>query len=133
MVDKSIGNYFKVQTKTAGAGQRVVMIYDGIVKNLRLSLEHLKESNPDNLEKINNHLQLSARLILELRLALDMENGGELSKNLNNLYEFWMGHLSEANVDKDANKVEEVLTMVSDLRKTWDQAAKEARKMGIGS
>ncbi len=118
--------------KTASAGQRVVMMYDGIVKNLKLSLEYMTTNNsPENIEKVNNYLQLSERLILELKLALDMEKGGEISKNLNNLYEFWISHLSEANVEKNPQKIKEVLAMVDELRETWSKAAKEARKLGI--
>ncbi len=132
MAAKSVTNYLKVQMNTAGAGKRVVMMYDGIIKNLRSVLYLMKHPNPEDMEKINNQIQLAEQLIMELKMALDMTNGGEISENLTNLYEFWVNHLSEANIQKDARKIDEVLKMVVDLRGAWDQAAKEARKMGIG-
>ena len=131
MTEKSIANYLNVQMKTAGAGQRVVMMYDGIAKNLRAAVISFQDSDPEKFERINNSLQLAERLILELKLALDMDKGGELSRNLLNLYDFWISHISEANIDKEPQKVKDVLIMVDELRSTWDKAVKEARKMGM--
>lgn len=128
MQNKVLSAYRKVQAQTAGPGQRVVMVYDGIIKNLKGAIEGLGDLKTDNIEKIHNHIQLAERLVLELRLALDKEKGGELSKTLDNLYDFWIRQLSDGNVKKDPKLLEPVLKMAQELRDGWAKAAEEFRK-----
>ena len=124
-------SYTQVQLNTAGPGNRVVMMYDGILKNLRMAKEKMKMNDPAEIEATHNHLQLAERLILELKLALDHDKGGEIATNLDSLYTFWIDHISQANMNKDQSRIVEVISMVKSLRDAWDQAAKEALKMGI--
>jgi len=119
--------YQKVQADTATPGQRVIMVYNGIVKNLKIALDAFATDTPQRFETINNALQLSEKLILELQLALDKENGGEIAKNLESLYIFMRRHLSDANVEKKPAKVQEVLKLVEDLLKSWTAAEKKVR------
>ena len=128
---KPLQNYSQVQVNTAGPGKRVVMMYDGILKNLRLAKNHMQALTPDNIEQAHNAIQLSQKLILELQLALDHDNGGEISSTLDGLYAFWLDHLSSANIEKDTKKIDQVISMAKELRDTWDEAVKEARKQGI--
>ena len=75
-IRKPANSYSQVQATTAGPGRRVVMMYDGILKNLRSAKTLMTDMKPENIEKVHNHLQLAERLILELQLALDHDNGG---------------------------------------------------------
>lgn len=119
--------YHKVQAETASPAQRVVMVYAGIVKNLKIAINAFNETTPSKFETIHNSIQLSEKLILELQLALDKEQGGEIAKNLESLYVFWRSHLSDANVEKNPAKVKEVLSMVEELHKSWTVAEKKLR------
>ncbi|MCJ8332010.1 MAG: flagellar export chaperone FliS [Lentisphaeria bacterium] len=125
--------YTEVQASTSSPGKRVVMMYDGILKNLRIAIDKLTDAEPEDFEEIHNALALAERLITELRLALDHKLGGEISQNLEGLYEFWVFYISEANINKDVEKIQSVYEQVSALREAWDEAAKEAIKMGISS
>lgn len=124
---RSIANYQKVQAKTATPGQRVVMVYEGIVKNLRLALDAFGDDSPTRMETIHNAIQLSEKLIVELKLALDKENGGEIAESLESLYDFWLEHLSQGNVNKEPKYIREVFTMVKDLTESWRQAVRKAK------
>ena len=119
--------YQKVQADTATPGQRVIMVYGGIVKNLKIAIDAFATDTPQRFEVINNALQLSEKLILELQLALDKEKGGEIAKNLESLYIFMRRHLSDANVEKKPAKVQEVLKLAEDLLKSWTAAEKKVR------
>jgi len=131
MARNRINAYQQTKIKTAGAGQRVVLMYDVLLKALHDALQAFEMSGPERFEAIHNHLQLSEKIVTELRLALDMDNGGEIARTLDTLYEFWDNHLSDANINKDRKKVEEVLVMVKDMHATWKQAAIEAKKLGL--
>ena len=123
MARRSLGAYKKVQANTASPGQRVVMVYDGIRKSLKSAIESINSNEPDGIETANNQIHLAEQLITELKRALDMR-AGEVSVTLSDLYEFWLRHLTEANTQKDAQKLEEVMEMVEELLDTWKEAVK---------
>ena len=129
MSKKIVGNYQKVQINTASPGQRVVMVYDTIRKNLESAMEAFKDDSPDKFAKINNGIQMAEKLILELQLALDKEKGGEIAENLNSLYSFWTRHLSDANIMKNRDMLANVHKMVVELMDGWVQAEKKTRNM----
>ena len=54
--------------------------------------------------------------------------GGEAAKNLMDLYEYLHYRLVQANIKKDAAMVEEVLGHLRELRKTWDEAIRIAKR-----
>lgn len=123
MARRSLGVYKKVQANTASPGQRVVMVYDGVRKCLKSAIESINSNDPSELQNANNQIQLAEQLVGELKHALDMR-AGEVSVTLNDLYEFWMRHMTEANTDKDVKKLAEVLEMVEELLDTWKEAVR---------
>ena len=125
-------NYRKAQLNTASPGQRVVLMYEGLLKELLKAKKCIQNIGTDikNIEDSHNALSLSEQIILELKLALDMDNGGELAVNLNNLYEFWIVQLSETNMKKTTVALDPIIDMVEELRDTWREATKKARQVG---
>ncbi len=125
-------NYRQAQLNTASPGQRVVLMYEGLSKELKKGENFIRNINKDilNIEAAHNAIALAEQIILELKLALDIDNGGELAKNLDNLYEFWIVQLSEANTKKNADILLPVIEMVDELKETWREATKKARQMG---
>lgn len=127
MTKKITDLYQKVQAETATPGQRVIMVYTAIVKNLKIAIDAFATDLPQRFETINNALQLAENLIIELQLALDKEKGGEIAKNLESLYIFMRRHISDGNVEKNPAKIKEVLKLVEDLLKSWTAAEKKVR------
>ena len=125
--NKKLATYKTVHMQTASPAKKVVMLYDGIINQLRHAVEAFDESSPDRNETIHNAIQKASQIILELKLALDEERGGEVALSLDSLYVFWLNHLSEANAAKKPSPVEEVLSMVLEIRDAWDQAARMAQ------
>lgn len=127
MSKKTLGNYQKVQLTTATPIQRVLMVYNGINKNLKSALDAFYANEPDRLVVINNSIQLAEKLICELQLAIDKENGGEIASQLDALYTFWIAHLSAANREKQPERVKEVQIMVQELTNSWMEVEKQLK------
>lgn len=130
---RNIANsYRKAQINTASPGQRVVMMYEGLVRELKKAKKFMTEINDNvkSIEDCHNSLDLCQKIILELQLALDMDNGGEIAENLNNLYDFWILELSNANSSKEPEKLSPVIQMAEELKDTWKEAAKKSRQVG---
>ena len=54
-------------------------------------------------------------------IAIDMEKGGEISENLNALYDYMQFQLVQANIERDHKKVDEVIDLIKTIKDGWDQ------------
>jgi hypothetical protein len=55
-------------------------------------------------------------------ITLNIDRGGEIAENLMKLYDFMHRYLVQANMDKDVAKVTIVISMLKELRQTWEEA-----------
>ncbi len=56
---------------------------------------------------------------------LDMEQGGEISQNLDALYDYMIRCLHQANMENDASKLEEVVRLLGEVKSGWDGIAQQ--------
>jgi flagellar protein FliS len=55
-----------------------------------------------------------------LRDGLDLQKGGELASNLDNLYQYMITRLLQANAQNDATALEEVAGLLREVKAGWD-------------
>ncbi|MHB1392792.1 MAG: flagellar export chaperone FliS [Clostridia bacterium] len=118
--------YQQNMTNTASPQELTLMLYDGLVKFLKLSIQTIEEKN---VERANNYIIRSQDIILEFMCTLDMKY--EISKSLMPLYDYMNMRLIEANSKKDKIIVEEVLGYAEELRDAWAQAMKLAKQQAV--
>ncbi|MGB4006908.1 MAG: flagellar export chaperone FliS, partial [Halanaerobiales bacterium] len=75
----------------------------------------------------NNKLKKTGDIISELMVSLDMEQGGEIARNLYNLYDYMNRRLIQANIRKDPALVDEVINLLSSLKESWEEAISKVR------
>ncbi|WP_313285876.1 flagellar export chaperone FliS [Stutzerimonas kunmingensis] len=68
----------------------------------------------------------SISIVGGLREALDHEVGGEISANLDRLYEYMIRRLTEANRNNDADALTEVAALLQEVKAGWDGIAQYA-------
>ena len=115
--------YQEQAVMTAPAEELTLMLYDGCVKFLSRAEIGLEDNN---IEMINNNLVKAQNIISELNSTLNMDY--EVSKGLRPIYNYLYSRLLDANMKKDKEIVEEVKGFVVELRDTWKEAMKIARK-----
>ncbi|SHK14833.1 flagellar protein FliS [Caminicella sporogenes DSM 14501] len=108
---------------TAPPEELTYMLYDGIVKFLKKAKIYMEQKD---FEGINDSLKRAQDIITELNITLNMDY--EISKNLRSLYDFMLRRLIDANIKKESSIVDEVLDLAVDLRDTWKEAVKLAKK-----
>ncbi|MCU0845990.1 MAG: flagellar export chaperone FliS [Spirochaetes bacterium] len=117
--------YKRTEINTANQGKLIVMLYDGAIKFLNIAMENME---PRTYDVVNTNIIKAQDIITELLLSLNVSEGGEISKSLMSLYLYFKKRLLEANVQKDAEILKEVLLHLRELRAAWDKiSAKEAR------
>ncbi len=106
---------------TASPGQLVLLMYDGALRFMAQARAGfaLPEDNYSRIEKINVSILRAQAILNELRANLDHNAGGEIAKNLDRLYEYYVRRLQEANLRKDEAPVIEIEALVRTLRDGW--------------
>jgi flagellar protein FliS len=60
-------------------------------------------------------------IVDSLRVSLDVEKGGEIAKNLGQLYDYITRRLLEASVSKQPELLAEVASLLKEIKAAWDQ------------
>ena len=60
-------------------------------------------------------------IVDSLRVSLDVEKGGEIAKNLGQLYDYITRRLLEASVSKQPELLAEVASLLKEIKAGWDQ------------
>lgn len=113
---------------TAAPQELTLMLYNGLVRFLKLAREGIEEKS---LEKANNNIIKSQNIVTEFICTLDMQY--EVSNGLMALYDYMNRRLLEANIEKNNDIIEEVIGYAEELRDTWAQAMKLAKQQSVAS
>lgn len=110
--------YKNNQVLTSPPNKLVAMLYDGAIRNIKIAKLAITE---DRLGDVNTPLQKAQDIVFELMSTLNFEAGGEIARNLYNLYDYMYLKLIRANIDKDMDALNEVEKFLEELRDTWAQ------------
>lgn len=108
--------YRRTQIETAPPEQLILMLYDGAIRFARNGRRALEAGDR---QKAHSELTRAQDVISELIGSLDMEAGGELAANLYQLYRYIYQRLVQANIQKNAEPIDEVIQLVGELREGW--------------
>ena len=118
--------YRQTQAQTAAPGELVVMLYRGAVRFVSSAIEAIDSKD---LAAAHNGLVRAQAIITELHQTLDVEQGGDIARNLAALYAFMNERLIEANVCKDAAPAREVAALLRELLPAWEAAVRQTSAM----
>lgn len=103
-----------------GISQRdlIVMLYRGAERFLLTA--RVAMANHE-IEPAHEQCQRAKQIFIELLATLNMEAGGDFAVRLRSLYAFFITRISEANLNKDPLKIDEILPIIAELRTGWEQ------------
>lgn len=113
--------YQQQSVMTMTQGEMLLKLYDETIKQLSAAEIYMGEGS---IEKTNLALQKAQKILNHLRATLDFQY--DISNQLAALYDYFVRQIVSANIKKDVKLIQEILPMVSDLRDTFAQAAKQA-------
>jgi flagellar protein FliS len=117
---KEILAYQENRVMTQTPGRVVVMLYEGAVKFLKQAIREMEAGQ--YIEK-GKSISRAVDIIQELNFTLNMEAGGEIAKNLRQLYAFMLDRLFQANIRKDAGMIRETIKVLEGLNESWKAVA----------
>jgi len=114
----ALNAYTQSKTAVASPVDLVIMLYDGAIDYLdkAATAVNMKETK----EKIK-YIDKTVAIIDELLKSLNLEAGGEIAVNLQDLYIYMMRELTMANLQNDAGKIKHVESLLRELVSAWRQ------------
>ena len=110
--------YKKASVNTLDQNKLIIMLYDGAIKNANFAVQHMESGE---IEKVHDSLIKTKNIVTELLATLNMDQGGEIAKNLKSLYSYMFSQLVEANMEKKSEPVLAVIDLLKELRGAWIQ------------
>ena len=110
--------YKKASVNTLDQNKLIIMLYDGAIKNANFAVQYMESGE---IEKVHDSLIKTKNIVTELLATLNMDQGGEIAKNLKSLYSYMFSQLVEANMEKKSEPVLAVIDLLKELRGAWVQ------------
>ena len=107
---------------TATPEELTLMLYNGAIKFANQAIIAIEKKD---YMQANTFIQKTKDIIREFQITLDMKY--EISEELNTAYEYMHKRLTEANMKKDIEILNENLEYLRLFRDTWKEAMKIAR------
>ncbi|AFG35141.1 flagellar biosynthesis protein FliS [Fervidobacterium sp. SC_NGM5_O18] len=116
-------DYIEQMVLTASPAKLIELLLQKAISVIDEAKNYIDEKDYNNA---NAKIVRAQDIVMELNLALDMEKGGEIAKNLRALYNYMYRTLVEANIKKDKKMLDDVKSLLEDLLSTWREAMKLA-------
>ena len=101
----------------ADSVQLVQMLFDGLLAALADAEGHMQRNAiAEKGESINR----ASKILIGLQSTLDFEKGGELARNLSDLYDYAMCRILKANLRNDVAALQEVRGLLGEITSAWE-------------
>lgn len=110
--------------ETASPEQLTLMCYDGAIRFMRRAIMACEEND---LAKLSESTGRAQAVINELNVTLNMEAGGEIARNLRDIYMFVNRHMSTSVMKREVEGIRQSMVLIEGLRDSWSEA------MNLGS
>ena len=120
-MDANVNKYLEQQVMTASPAKLVFMLYEKAIGSLHETIAAIEAGNIEGRWRANSR---ATDIITHMWCTLDLDEGGEISDNLSQLYAFMLTRLSRIDFDNDADVAREVIGLLEPLRDSWMDLAR---------
>lgn len=106
---------------TASKGELTLMLYEGAIKFCNIAVAAIEEHD---VQKAHTNIVKVERIIEEFQSTLNYKY--PVAKDFNNVYEYLHKRLTQANIKKDKEILQEVLKHLRTMRDTWKEVMKKS-------
>jgi len=117
--------YKQTSVTSASREKILLMLYEGCIKFTKLAIKACEEKK---IADRGMNIGRAYDIVMELNNTLDHKVGGEISKNLEQLYIFMMEQYTKSNISGDPAPLRSNLKMLETLYEGWIQAVEKLKK-----
>ena len=107
--------------ESASATQLITMLLDGALERVAKAQGHMERGE---LAEQGEVIGKVIDIVASLDSYLDHDKGGEVSKTLESLYDYIVRQLYQANLKNDVSVLEEVASLLTEVRAGWVESIK---------
>lgn len=117
--------YKTTSIQSASREKLLLMMYEGAIKFTKLAIQAAEEKR---IADRGINIGRAYDIVMELNNTLDHKVGGEISKNLEQLYMFITDQYTKANISGDPQPLKESLKLLETLYDGWAKAVETLKK-----
>ncbi len=102
----------------------IQMLMEGALERMHVARILMEEGQ---LGPKAENITWAISIIDGLRISLDKDLGGEIAQNLEDLYDYMVRRLVEANLKNNTGIVDEVVDLMKQIKEAWDAIADTPR------
>lgn len=106
----------RATAETASPHKLIEMLIDGALTAMAKAKGAIERSE---IEERTRQINKANEIVIGLRGSLDFEKGGEIAANLESLYDYMNRTLMSANRENSADKVQEVMNLMLQIKQGW--------------
>ncbi len=117
--------YKATSVQSASKEKILLMLYEGAIRFTKQAITACEEKK---IAERGQNIGRAFDIVMELNNTLDHNIGGEISKNLEQLYIFIMDLYTKANISGDPTHLRSSLKILENLYSGWIQAVEKLKK-----
>ncbi len=117
--------YKQTQVVSASREKLLLMMYEGAIKFTKMAIKATEEKNI--VERCNT-IGRVYDIVTELNNTLDHKVGGDIAKNLEQLYMYITDQLTQANLKSEVEPLKNSLKILETLYEGWVSAVEKMKK-----
>lgn len=125
MSQNAYQKYKQTSVTSASREKLLLMMYEGAIK---FTKKAIVAAEAKDIAERGINIGKAYDIIMELNNTLNFEVGGEIAKNLEQLYMFMTEQLTKANISGDPQPLKHVLKVLETLNEAWVQAVEQLKK-----
>lgn len=122
MMNKALNQYKSVDLNTAveaaSPHQLISMLFRGTSEALAKAVGAIERQD---IQLRTQQINKACEIIVSLKGSLNFEQGGEVAENLDNLYDYMLRTLMQANRESSVDKIKEVAGLLVTVSEGWSQ------------
>jgi flagellar protein FliS len=117
--------YKNTSIQSASKEKLLLMLYEGAIRFIKQAIVAVDKKD---IAGRGTNIGRAYDIVNELNNTLNMEAGGDLAKNLEQLYMFITAQLTKANISAERKPLEDALKIMETLHSGWVQAVEKLKK-----
>ena len=122
---KMMTNYDRSSVETAGRLELVILCYD---KAIQLIMQAKAHFEAEEFEEKARRFQKALAIIHELQSCLNLDEGGQIAKNLDAIYGYITRRLLLADIKRELAGFDEAVHILSELKEAWEAISSDSEE-----
>ena len=115
--------------ESASPHRLIQMLMVGALEKINTAKGHMVRGE---VSSKGGNISWAISIIDGLRASLDLNTGGEIAQNLDDLYDYMGRRLARANVENDTDILDEVASLLQSIKESWDEVPERMKQESQG-